>query len=373
MITGHLLFARGGVLFAAPFDPSQAQLLAPPVPVADGVRRSAVNGTSHFSVSDNGVLVYMPGPPGFGERRVEVVIADRSGAVERTILPPGAYDHPRVSSDGRQLVFGTVGSDQNIWVADLSGATAARRLTFGGKNRFPVWSTDGRRIVFQSDREGTPSLYMMTADGNGTPERLTSAAAGETHIPDAWMPGQERLLFSVEKDGKRSQWTLAVADHTMNRFDALETVMSRGAAISPDGKWLAYTGSLAIGGQTEGVFVQPVPATGATYQISERKQGQMPVWSRDGREVIFIPGGGLLAAVRIEPGAALTFSKPIPLRRGFTENLGPVYERNYDVTPDGKFIGFVAPGQTDNFSPTGQINVVLNWFQKLSAKVPVSR
>lgn len=139
-----------------------------------------------------------------------------------------------------------------------------------------------------------------------------------------------------------------------------------------DGKWIAYVGSIAVGGATEGVYVQPVPATGATYQISERKQGQMPVWSRDGREIVFIPGGGLLASVRFETSEGFTFSKPVQLRRGFTENLGPVFERNYDITRDGKFIGFIAPGQNSTAVPVGQLNVVLNWFTELKTKVPAN-
>jgi hypothetical protein len=96
------------------------------------------------------------------------------------------------------------------------------------------------------------------------------------------------------------------------------------------------------------------------------------VWSLDGREIIFIPGGGSLAAVRLEAGPGFTFSKPVQLRRGFTENLGPVFERNYDVTRDGKFIGFVAPGQNPTAVIAGQINVVLNWFQELQTKVPIN-
>jgi len=337
------------------------------------VRRSAINGTAHFSVSASGSLIYLPGPAGLGERRVEVVYANRGGEVERVALPAGPYDHPRVSPDGRLLVFGTTSQDQNIWIYDLAGSTAARRLTLDGRNRFPIWSSDGRRIAFQSDREGAPAIYWQAADGSGTPERLTQPDPGTAHIPDGWMPGQDRFLFSVVKESRRTLWTFSVRDRTTERFDGIETAdaVPRAAAVSPDGKWLVYVASDIETSVSRGIFVQPVPPTGATYQVSERSSGHQPVWSADGREIFLIPGGGQLAAVRIGPGPGFTFSKPVELRRAFTENLAPAYERNYDVTGDGRFVGFVVAGQSQAVVPTGQIHVVLNWVEELKARLPV--
>jgi dipeptidyl aminopeptidase/acylaminoacyl peptidase len=361
-----------GVLFAAPLDVSRVELTMPPVPVLDGVRRSAVNGTAHFSVSDSGTLIYLPGPTGLGERRVEAVIANRDGGVERLSLPAGPYDHPRVSPDGRRLVYGTTGQDQNIWIYDLIGSTAARRLTLGGKNKFPIWSADGRRIAFQSDREGDPAIYWQAADGSGTPERLTQPEPGTAHIPDAWVPGQDRFLFSIVKESKRTLWTFSVPDRTSERFDGIETAdaVPRAAAVSPDGKWIVYVASDIETASGRGIFVQPVPPTGATYQVSERSAGQQPVWSADGTEIFLVPGGGQLAAVRVGPGPGFTFSTPTQLRRAFTENLAPSYERSYDVTPDGRFVGFVAAGQGQAVVPAGQLYVVLNWVEELKRLVP---
>ena len=366
LTSGHLVFARGGVLFAAPLDVNRVELTMPPVPVLDGVRRSAINGTAHFSVSESGTLIYLPGPTGLDGRgaRVEVVIANRDGAVERLPLPAGPYDHPRVSPDGRRLVFGTTGQDQNIWIYDLAGSTAARRLTIGGRNKFPIWSADGRRIVFQSDREGEPAVYWQAADGSGTPERLTQPDPGTAHIPDAWVPGQDRFLFSVVKESKRTLWTFSVRDRTSERFDGIETAdaVPRAAAVSPDGKWIVYVVSDIETPISRGIFVQPIPPTGATYQVSERSTGHAPVWSADGKEIFLVPGGGQLAAVRVGPGPGFTLSTPNQLRRAI-ESLAPSYERNYDVTRDGRFVGFVAAGQGQAAVPTGQLFVVLNWLK----------
>ena len=371
---GHLVFGRGGLVFAARFDARRVEVTSSTVPVLQGVRRSAINGTAHFSVSDTGSLIYLPGPTGVGERRVDLVLADRNGSVERVPLPPGPYDHPRVSPDGRLLAFGTTGQDQDIWIYDLGGSTAARRLTFGGKSRFPIWSADGRRVAFQSDREGDTAIYWQAADGSGPAERLTQPDKGTGHIPDTWLPGEDRFLFSVARGSTRTLWTFSVRDRKSEPFDQIQSSnsLSRGPTVSPDGKWIAYAASDPITAEGRGIFVQPVPPTGAAYQISERSQGHKPLWSLDGREVIFVAVVGQLTAVRIGPGPGFNFSKPTNFQRGFTEYMAPVYERNYDMTRDGRFIGLAAPGQGQNSAPTGQINVIVNWTEELKRLVPVN-
>jgi len=372
LASGHLVLARGGVLLAAPFDVRGLQLTMSPVPVADGVRRSNINGTAHFSVSRTGSLTYLPGPTGFSERRVEMVVADRGGSVERIMMPPGPYDHPRVSPDGRRLALGTVGQDQNVWIYDLGGATAARRLTSGGNNRFPIWSADGRRVVFQSDRNGDLALFSVLADGSGTAERLTTPDAGSAHVPARWFTGANRVLFSVVKDSNWTLWTLSLEDKKAEQFDDIQSPTPINPTVSPDGRWVAYqryntnTGSLGA----NGIFVQPAPPTGATHQISA--QGQQPVWSPNGREVFFTFGGGQLAAVSIGSGSAFSFGQLLQLRRGFSEYLAPVYSTNYDVTPEGKFVGFVTPEQGPGGFAAGQINIVLNWFEELKRLVPTN-
>jgi dipeptidyl aminopeptidase/acylaminoacyl peptidase len=374
LASGHLVFARGGLVFAARFDARRVEVTSSTVAVLEGVRRSEVDGTAHFSVSGTGSLIYLPGPTELGERRVDLVLADRNGAAERVPLPPGPYDHPRVSPDGRLLAFGTTGEDQDIWIYDLAGSTAARRLTFGGKSRFPIWSADGRRVAFQSDREGDTALYWQVTDGSSPAVRLTRPDRGTTHIPDAWLPGEDRFLFSVVRGSTRTLWTFSVRDRKSEPFDRIQgsNSPSLGPTVSPDGKWIAYTASDPITAEGRGIFVQPFPPTGATYQISERSQGHKPLWSLDGREIFFVAVVGQLTVVRIGPGPGFTFSKPTNFQRGFTEHMGPAYERNYDMTHDGRFIGLAAPGQGQNIAPTGHINVIVNWTEELNRLVPAS-
>src|SRR5262249_4233661 len=117
-------------------------------------------------------------------------------------LPPRTYEFPRVSPDGKWIAVQVSAADTaNVWIYEISGATSIRQLTFGGKNRFPVWSSDGRYVAFQSDREGDLGLFWQRADGTGAAERLTKAELGTAHIPDAWFNDGGQLLFNEAKDG----------------------------------------------------------------------------------------------------------------------------------------------------------------------------
>ena len=120
---------------------------------------------------------------------------DRKGGVEPLKLPPGAYASPRVSPDGTRIAFGTDdGKEAIVWIYDLSGMSAMQRLTFGGNNRFPIWSADGKRVAFQSDRDSDLAIFWQPADGTGTAERLTmNRIQGESHAPS---PGLRRATGS---------------------------------------------------------------------------------------------------------------------------------------------------------------------------------
>src|SRR5262249_2939665 len=151
--TGHLVFARGGVLFAAPFDLHRLTVVGGPVPVVEGVRRATVTGAALFAFSSNGTLAYISGPASGALIGTALSWTTTTGAVERVDAPAGNYETPRLAPDQRQAaVTNTDGSGPNVWIVDVTGARAMRRLTFGGRNKYPVWSPTGDRIVFQSDR-----------------------------------------------------------------------------------------------------------------------------------------------------------------------------------------------------------------------------
>src|SRR5262249_26112242 len=138
-------------------------------------------------------------------------------------------------------------------IYDLSAASDVRRLTLTGENRHPIWSPDGLRITYQSDREGDLGLYWQRANGTGAAERLTRSEPGRGHVPDSWSPDGQTLLFETadaprrlnpgsprSQTGPFSLWTLNLRSRRIDRFATVESRTSIDATFSPDGRWVAY-------------------------------------------------------------------------------------------------------------------------------------
>lgn len=214
--TGHIVYALGGILLAVPFDVDALETTGGPVPIVEGVRRAAAarTGTAQFSVSDSGFLVYVPGPASASAGAQDLALVDRSSGVLQPLkLISGTYQHARVSPDGTRIVFGTDdGKEASVYTYTLGGGTSMQRLTFGGNNRFPIWAADGKRIAFQSDRDGDRAIFWQAADGSGTAERLTKADEGTTHTPESWSPAGDRFLFSITKQSNVSLWVFSLQD-----------------------------------------------------------------------------------------------------------------------------------------------------------------
>ena len=221
-----------------------------------------------------------------------------------------------------------------------------------------------RHVTFQSDREGDPAVFWQRADG-GTADRLTTPEPGMSHTPESWSPDGEVLLFSATKDFVSSLWMFSLKDRKATPFgDVKGSALPTDAMFSPDGRWVAYqTGEVGMG---EGVtYVQPFPPTGAKYQIA---QGGRPLWSRDGRELFFVPAPAQFMAVTINASPTFTFTNPVSVPRGFGVAI-PASPRTFDMMADGRFVG-VAPQQGQSGSGPAQIRVVLGWTEELKRLVP---
>jgi len=307
---------------------------------------------------------------------MDIALIDRKGQVEPLKLPPAPYLAPRVSPDGARIAFGTDdGKEAIVWVYDLSGTSAMRRITFGGNNRFPIWSSDSKRVAFQSDRDRDLAIFWQPADGTGTAERLTRPDQGASHAPESWSLAGDVFLYSVTKDSDVSLWTFSLQDRKAMPFGSVHTSTNPpGAVFSPDGRWVAYTFTNTERDKTT-IYVQPFPATGAKYQLftKEGDNPHMVVWSRDGKALFYDPRQGGFETVSVTTQSTVSFGNPVAVPVRFL--LGPVSARTtYDTAPDGKFLGLIPAGQTGPFTPnTQQIQVVLNWFEELRARVPQAR
>jgi len=251
--------------------------------------------------SSTGTLVYLAGSASSTAPK-QVVFADRAGREHALALAPKEYESPRVSPDGRRIALSTNGSEEAaVWVYDLSEEHAVRRLTFAGRSRLPVWSPDGKRLAFQSDRSGDTAIFVQNADGSGEAERLTTAEPGTAHIPESWTKDGRYLSFSVVKASGAELWLRSMTDGLSAPFGDVRSTAPLNSALSPDGKWIAYTLRGRTGPSPTAVFMQPVPATGAVYQITEdNDRGHHPFWSPDGKELFhFALGGGTLVSTTV--------------------------------------------------------------------------
>ncbi len=359
--TGHLVCARAGVLLAAPFDLERLEVTGSPVPLVEGVIRSA-NGFSHFTVSSSGSLVYVPG--GVSLAAQTLVWVDRTGAVQPLGAPARPYAHPQFSPDGRQLAVTIEGAKNDVWVYDLSRGTLTR-LTFEGSNQNPLWTPDGKRIVFRSDRAAFRYLFWKPADGSGAEEQITKVegpSSPSSISPDGKVafysrsgPTTGRDMWSVPLEGERKPSLL------------LQTPFEEAVArISPDGRWLAYLSNES--GRWE-VYVRPFPGPGGKWQVST-EGGEEPLWSRNGRE-LFYRNDDKMMAVDISTEPSFRAGTPRLLFAGKYAKRAALAVPNFDVAPDGQ--RFLMVKATEQQSTATQIHVVLNWFEELKRHVPTTQ
>jgi serine/threonine-protein kinase len=376
--TGHLVYAVGGIVFAVRFDLARLAVVGGATPVVEGVQRGPVPGvspaTAQFSVSPTGSLIYLPGPAQTAASQRVLAEVDRgTGHVVPLKLPPGSYLAPRYAPrSGTRVAFQVdEGKQQTIAICDVSGATTMRRLTLGGANRFPVWSADGQRITYQSDREGDLGIFWQRADGTGPVERLTKPEPGTGHVPDAWSPDGHTLLFEAVKEGRFSLWTRS-ATGQVEPFGTVQSSIAIDAAFSPDGHWVAYTRN-APGQDLRAarVYVEPFPRTGAIYPASNG-MAFSPLWPPGSKALMYdaLPDFFSLATFSTQP--SVEFGNPAPVAKGGLWRSSFTQARPWDLSPDGtRILGVLegtAPQQAANAPTT--IQVVLNWSEELKVRVP---
>ena len=337
-----------------------------------GVRRpvGSSSGAANFSFSQTGSLVYIPGPVLTSSSQFDVALTGREGGIESLNVPAGAYLAPRASPDGARIAFGTDdGKEAVVWIYDLSATSAMRRLTFGGNNRFPIWTADSRRVAFQSDRDGDLAVFWQPGDGSGSAERLTQPDEGTSHVPESWSPNGDTFLFSVTNGSGVGLWSLSMRNRKATPFGAVRSSTITNAVFSPDGRWVAYASTER--GPTR-IYVEPYPTAGAKYQLPAKanESGTHPLWSPDGKELFYNPRPGGFEAVSITTQPTFAFGNPVAVPKPF-QTGPPVVRRTFDITPSGKFVGLIPAGSTKSGALAApQIHVVLNWFEELKARVP---
>jgi Tol biopolymer transport system component len=191
-------------------------------------------------------------------------------------------------------------------------------------------------------------------------------------VPESWSPNGDALLFAQTKGGRSTLWSDGFREKTAAAFGGIESFDPINSVSSPDGQWVAYT-VREMDQQTHTIFVQPFPATGTKHQISKDDDGHHPIWSPDGKALIYIPGPSRLCAVAVTTQPVFAVGNPETLPRGAIGiGTGPGNVRNHDMTPDGsRFVGIVLSSMAGESGSANQVQVAVNWFEELKRLVPV--
>ncbi len=365
---GQLLFLRGKVLYAVPFDAARLQVTGSPVPVVDGVAGDTTTGAGDYGVSATGTLAYVPGDPTGGQHTLAWV--DLKGAATPIDAPPALYCDPKISPDGKRIALSIIESSsaRNISVIDPARGTTTK-LTFGGMNRTPLWSHDGKSLYYVSYQTATNGSDVMriAADGSGTPMKV-QGIPGQVYLEDATPDGQNLLVSIAAAAGGRGRQVgsghsiilrLPVAGGEPQLIVS-ETADAFNAAVSPDGRWLAYISEAT--GRYE-VFAQSLASGGGRAAIST-SGGTEPRWAPDGR-TIYYTNGDQMVAVPVDPGTALQPGRPKTLFSGVVY-VSIDSAETYHVAPSGDRFVMMQPAEVHG-APQ-EVRAILNWFTELSRR-----
>jgi eukaryotic-like serine/threonine-protein kinase len=350
---GYLLFVRDKTLVAQRFDAKAGKTDGEPVPLAEKIGTDAI-GLARFSVSREGTLAYRTGESG-----VRLVWVDRSGREGDTLGDPGEFHEPALSVRGDRLAFDFSDARSgkgDIWIRDIARGINSR-FTFGAAEAYaPLFSPDGKRIVFTMDAGpvGVGDLYEKPADGQGEPKILLKT--DEQKIVCDWSRDGRYIAFQSRGKELWDIWILPTFGDA-KPFPFLKTPFSeQGPAFSPDGHFLAYQSNES--GRPE-IYVQSFPGPGGKWQVSNAG-GVETHWRADGKELYYRSPDQKLMAVEIQTGSGFTAGVPRAL---FLGRFDPATARNrYLPAADGQRFLTVAPLGRDAMTPT---TVVLNWFAEL--------
>jgi Tol biopolymer transport system component len=360
---GHIVYGRNGSLFAVAFDVNRLQV-GSPSPVLDGVL--GIGGlVTFFGFSDSGTLAYLTGNiPVLTSNTL--VWVDRQGVEQAIPAPARGYAGPKLSPDGGRVAFSTQDLQTltgDIWTYELPGGPLQRR-TFAGINQDPLWTPDGKRLIFRA-----PSLTvagggvsMVPADGSAAPSFILVSAT--LLFPTSISPDGKTLLGDYGLSGA-GLWVLPLTEGSpaaAKPTNFLESKFSeRGAQFSPDGHWVAYQSNESGSVQ---VYVVPYPGPGGKSQVS-LDGGNSSRWNGNGRELFFRSGNKMMS-VEVQTSPAFHAGTPKTLFE--TANAG-----GFEVSPDGRRFLMIKPGSAQPGGQQIEMRVVLNWFEELRRRVPLPK
>jgi eukaryotic-like serine/threonine-protein kinase len=352
---GHLVFMQSGGLAAQPFDPSTGELVGSAFPVGEEVLGGRDVGTGAFAVSESGVLAYQTTSGDLLSQLVWVDPAGREIAAVGTPVDDGFFDI-ELSPDATKVAYSVTGRGRrDIWLYDFERNLPSRFTFDPGSDFAAVWSPDGRRIVFDSNRSGQFDLYQKSADGVGN-EGILLQEKGTQRV-FSWSRDGRFVLYGhgENPNAPADLWVLPVAGDE-KPFPLIETPRFREhhGRFSPDGRWVAYVSNES--GRDE-IYVVPFPRADGRWQVST-SGGSWPRWRGDGRELFYVAADGNVMAVPVNARSAGFLNDPPARLFQLNPQLLGSIAYLYDVSDDGT--RFLVNRSTGTMTPA-PLTVVINW------------
>jgi eukaryotic-like serine/threonine-protein kinase len=348
--SGYLLYVKQGTLMAQPFDVTRLETSGKSFSIAEQIGSNNVTGRAAFSVSEAGVLSTGSGDAGIPTR---FAWFDRTGKPLDIPVPEvAAYRNFDLSPDERQIAVGLRG---DIWLLDTNRGVMSRFTTDPGTEGDPIWSPDGSRLVFTSNRNGVVDLWQKPVTAAAETLLL---ASDQAKYPEDWSR-DGRFIVYVSPQGGRGLWVMPAGDDP-KPFVFLDSPFVKDEPhFSPDGNWLAYYSEES--GRPE-VYVQSFPGPGQRVRVSPAG-GSQPRWKKTGGELFYMDLSGKLMAVSIGFGNTLEVGVPKVLFQTPMTSPTPNIDQ-YAATADGQRFVVLAP--VDRGTPPTPITVTVNWTAALT-------
>jgi Tol biopolymer transport system component len=368
--SGHLLWLRDRVLFAAPLDLRRLELTGPPAPVLEDVETDALRGGGGYTVSPSGVLAALTSRG--NTSGVGVFSLEPNGKTE--LIADGQGGHLRFAPDEKRVVFDTLADARasRVLVHEFAGARNAILNLTQETPLLPIWTPDDRHFAFAT---AGGRMYYARSDGSGEPHLLL-ATPGQSN-PDSFSPDGKTLVFDEEsRDTGFDLWTVALDLSDPERPKAgtpqpliRSADLEREGVLSPDGHWLAYYA--AEPGHRGEIYVQPFPLTGAKWRVSDGAWPQYSLaWSRNSKKLFYLASDSRIMALSyVVKDGSFSADKA----RVWSETrIDGSYPRALDISADGKLAIVFLPSEQKNQQPVHQ-TFILNFFDELRRRVPAKK
>jgi WD40 repeat protein len=356
----YIVYSTAGSIRAVRFDLKTLSIVGTPVSLVNDVGTTP-HGAKDADVSTNGTLAYVPIGHVLAQRTL--VWVDRQGR-EQPIAgaPARAYGYPRVSPDGSQIVVSSNDQDYDLWRWD--GQTLQRTTFDPGQDTYPLWTPDGKSVMWGSQNDG--AIYHRAIDRAGNVDKITSDV--NIRYPSAISPDGTRLVVRVDNlsDSGTDLFVLTLAGERTTAPLIATPFSERNADISPDGRWVAYESNEA--GQYE-VYVRPFPNVDDGKWLVSNGGGTSPLWARRSAALFFRrTDGSIMSASVNAAGTSFRTGPAVKVADAYYTGAGAFVGRTFDVSPDdSRFL--VIKDSSSSVQPA--IVVVQNWLEELKARVAI--